>query len=58
MSAYSLNLKSGFSTYHSARVVADGMGKRKSFDLGIFDEAHKTAGREPNCYGRASIRRW
>lgn len=35
-----------FSTYQSAHVVANGMGKGKSFDLGIFDEAHKTAGRE------------
>ncbi len=35
-----------FSTYHSAHVVAGGMASRKSFDLGIFDEAHKTVGRE------------
>jgi superfamily II DNA or RNA helicase len=37
-----------FSTYQSAREVAKGMlgvgGER--FDVGIFDEAHKTAGRE------------
>src|SRR2546425_760619 len=35
-----------FSTYQSARVVAEGLGKNKTFELGIFDEAHKTAGRE------------
>ncbi len=32
-----------FSTYQSAHVVAEGMDQ--AFDLGIFDEAHKTAGR-------------
>ena len=32
-----------FSTYQSASVVADGMDE--PFELGIFDEAHKTAGR-------------
>lgn len=40
-----------FSTYQSAQVVADGMpqdaqGQRQPFDLGIFDEAHKTASRD------------
>lgn len=35
-----------FSTYQSARVVAAGMGKAGCFDVGIFDEAHKTAGYE------------
>ena len=35
-----------FSTYQSVGVVADGMGKTNRFDVGIFDEAHKTAGRE------------
>ena len=35
-----------FSTYQSARVVADGLTTKAGFDLGIFDEAHKTAGRE------------
>jgi predicted helicase len=34
-----------FSTYQSARVVADAMRKEDVFDFGIFDEAHKTAGR-------------
>ena len=33
-----------FSTYQSSRVVAAGMGKMERFDVGIFDEAHKTAG--------------
>ncbi len=32
-----------FSTYQSAEVVAKGL-KGKTFDLGIFDEAHKTTG--------------
>ena len=35
-----------FSTYQSARVVAEGMTEDTRFDFGIFDEAHKTAGRE------------
>jgi predicted helicase len=35
-----------FSTYQSAHVVAEGMTEDMRFDLGIFDEAHKTAGRE------------
>lgn len=40
-----------FSTYQSAQVVAEGMpknadGTAQPFDLGIFDEAHKTASRE------------
>jgi predicted helicase len=36
-----------FSTYQSAQVVALGMDRSSTiFDLGIFDEAHKTAGRE------------
>ncbi len=35
-----------FSTYHSSRVVAEGLPKGFSFDFGVFDEAHKTAGRE------------
>lgn len=36
-----------FTTYQSGRVVAAAARKaRVSFDLGIFDEAHRTAGRE------------
>ncbi|MDO9227910.1 MAG: Helicase associated domain protein [Pseudomonadota bacterium] len=43
-------IKVVFSTYQSAHVVAEGMptgadGKKAAFDLGIFDEAHKTASR-------------
>ena len=34
-----------FCTYQSAEVLAAGMPARFKFDLGIFDEAHKTAGR-------------
>lgn len=33
-----------FSTYHSARVVARGMPRDFCFDLGLMDEAHRTAG--------------
>ena len=35
-----------FSTYQSARVVGEAIGTGPGFDLGIFDEAHKTTGRE------------
>jgi superfamily II DNA or RNA helicase len=42
-----------FSTYQSASVVGDAMKKGENFDLGIFDEAHKTAGREGRNYGYA-----
>jgi superfamily II DNA or RNA helicase len=40
-----------FSTYQSAQVVAEGLptdaeGKPQPFDLGVFDEAHKTASRD------------
>jgi superfamily II DNA or RNA helicase len=34
-----------FSTYQSSRVVAGGMTENEAFELGIFDEAHKTAGK-------------
>ena len=42
-----------FSTYQSASVVGEAMKPKESFDLGIFDEAHKTAGREGRNYGYA-----
>ena len=42
-----------FSTYQSAHVVAAGMNRGNSFDLAIFDEAHKTAGREGVHFGFA-----
>jgi predicted helicase len=35
-----------FSTYDSAHVVGEACRGINAFDLGIFDEAHKTAGRE------------
>jgi predicted helicase len=35
-----------FSTYHSSSVVAEAVGGRSIFDFGVFDEAHKTAGRD------------
>jgi superfamily II DNA or RNA helicase len=42
-----------FSTYQSASVVGKAMNPCETFDLGIFDEAHKTAGREGRNYGYA-----
>jgi superfamily II DNA or RNA helicase len=42
-----------FSTYQSAAIVGEAMKKGETFDLGIFDEAHKTAGREGRNYGFA-----
>ena len=42
-----------FSTYQSAAVVGKAMKLGECFDLGIFDEAHKTAGREGRNYGFA-----
>lgn len=42
-----------FSTYQSAAVVGEAMKPNEGFDLGIFDEAHKTAGREGRNYGFA-----
>src|SRR6266516_2482495 len=42
-----------FSTYQSAHVVAAGMKRSDAFDLAIFDEAHRTAGREGVHFGFA-----
>ena len=42
-----------FSTYHSAQAVAKGAGKDYSFDLIIFDEAHKTAGEVGKAFSYA-----
>ena len=42
-----------FCTYQSAPIVGAAMQTGESFDLGIFDEAHKTAGREGRMYGFA-----
>src|SRR6266513_2401135 len=46
-------MKLVFSTYQSAHVVAAGMKQGDAFDLAIFDEAHKTAGREGVHFGFA-----
>jgi superfamily II DNA or RNA helicase len=35
-----------FTTYQSAPIVGRAMARGEAFDLGIFDEAHKTAGSE------------
>ena len=42
-----------FSTYQSARVVGEASRRIGAFDLAIFDEAHKTAGREGANFGFA-----
>ena len=42
-----------FSTYHSAKVVGEGAGRNFSFDLVIFDEAHKTAGEAGKAFSYA-----
>ncbi len=42
-----------FSTYQSCHVVAQAMSEGFSFDLAIFDEAHKTASREAAHYAFA-----
>jgi len=42
-----------FCTYHSANVLAEGIKGLKPFVLGIFDESHKTAGR--NGFGLALL---
>jgi superfamily II DNA or RNA helicase len=42
-----------FCTYQSAPVVGQAVNGLQPFDLGIFDEAHKTTGRESTRYGFA-----
>ena len=42
-----------FSTYQSAPVVAKGLQGLSPFDLGIFDEAHKTAGPSAGTFALA-----
>ena len=42
-----------FATYDSARAVAAGVGDGFGFDLGFFDEAHKTAGTAGTKYNFA-----
>ena len=42
-----------FSTYQSARIVGEASRRIGAFDLAIFDEAHKTAGREGANFGFA-----
>ena len=41
-----VGVKMIFSTYQSASVVGAAMKPGEAFDLAVFDEAHKTAGRE------------
>ena len=42
-----------FSTYQSAHIVGEAAKRTEPFDLGVFDEAHKTAGREGAKFGFA-----
>ena len=42
-----------FSTYQSAQVVGAALKSGETFDLAVFDEAHKTAGREGRNYAFA-----
>lgn len=42
-----------FSTYQSAYIVGKALPPNEAFDVGIFDEAHKTAGREGRNYAFA-----
>jgi superfamily II DNA or RNA helicase len=42
-----------FATYQSAQVVGAALEPGEAFDLAIFDEAHKTAGREGRNYAFA-----
>ena len=47
------DIKVVFSTYHSSPVVGDGARGLPPFDLGIFDEAHKTIGLAGSAFGYA-----
>ena len=42
-----------FSTYQSAHVIGEAMNPGETFDFGVFDEAHKTAGREGRSFSFA-----
>src|SRR5262249_55270121 len=47
------DIKVVFSTYHSSPVVGDGARGLPPFDIGIFDEAHKTIGLAGSAFGYA-----
>ena len=42
-----------FCTYQSAHVIGEALLPGEQFELGIFDEAHKTAGRQGRNYAYA-----
>ena len=42
-----------FSTYHSSSVVSQGVRGLAPFDVAIFDEAHKTTGRQGELFGHS-----
>ena len=47
------NIKVVFSTYHSSPVVSEGVRGLTPFDVGIFDEAHKTTGPRGGSFAHA-----
>ena len=47
------DIKVIFSTYHSSPVVGEGARGLPPFDIGIFDEAHKTIGLAGSVFGYA-----
>lgn len=53
LSAQTSKTKIVFCTYQSAGVLKAGVPKDFAFDLGVFDEAHKTAGYEDKTFALA-----
>jgi superfamily II DNA or RNA helicase len=49
----STGVKLVFCTYDSAAIVGEAMRRGERFDIGVFDEAHKTAGRVGRKYSFA-----
>lgn len=53
LSAEFAGVKVVFSTYQSLQVVSEALKQNDAFDFAVFDEAHKTAGREGRKYSIA-----
>jgi superfamily II DNA or RNA helicase len=47
------NIKVVFSTYQSSPVISEAMRRLAPFDVGIFDEAHKTTGPQGGLFAHA-----
>jgi superfamily II DNA or RNA helicase/predicted transport protein len=47
------SVKVVFSTYHSSKVVSDGVRGLPPFDVAIFDEAHKTTGPQGGLFAHS-----